>query len=231
MSKQYANNPETLRHAISAWWDDEPLDDKTLDAMLGDIGQVRCHAGAYECIGSRIRGESFLTRNLLDGINERLDELPDAEHRNRGDRGSVVAFPSRAVRQRRVWQGAIAASLFAAVTAVGLTVSLSEDPAAEGVAPMQAEGLTENDRAVMASLNEQAMPEGVSPATVRPEQSTVGKAVPASSSPAGAAQLPDWATGQSSRGADPYVVTHYRTAAPEFGTTGPEARAATFGRE
>ena len=229
MRQPQANDPETLRAAISAWWDDESHgDDKALEAMLDDVEQVDSQTRDYDLIASHIRGESFQTKDLLGGINARLDELPSNEQPN-GD--NVVAFPDRGLRQRRVWQGAVAASLFAAVTAVGLTLSTGEDPAGEGVAPMQAEGLTANDRAVMASLNDEAMPEDVSPASVLTSQSPVGHAVPASSSPAHTPQLPDWATGRSSGGADPYVVTHYRTAAPEFGTTGPEARAATFGRE
>lgn len=228
MTKRHANDPETLRTATSAWWDDEAHDDKALEAMLDDVEQVGARTRDYDLIGSHIRGESFQTRDLLGAINARLDELPSDEQ-PRAD--NVVAFPNRGLRQRRVWQGAVAASLFAAVTAVGLTLSTGDDPAGEGVAPMQAEGLTANDRAVMASLNDEAMPEDASPASVLATQSPVGHVVPASSSPASTPQLPDWATGRSSRGADPYVVTHYRTAAPESGTTGPEARAATFGRE
>ena len=229
MTERHAYDPETLGTAISAWWDDESHgDEKGLNAMLDDVGQVGSQTRNYDRVGSHIRGESFQTRDLLGAINARLDELPSDE-RPKAD--NVVAFPKRGLRQRRVWQGAVAASLFAAVTAVGLTLSTGEKPSSEGVAPMQAEGLTANDRAVMASLNEETVPEDVSPASVLATQSPVGHAVPASSSPASTQQLPDWATGRSSRGADPYVVTHYRTAAPESGTTGPEARAATFGRE
>ena len=228
MTKRHANDSETLRTAISAWWDDESRDDKALEAMLDDVEQVGSRTRDYDLVGSHIRGESFQTRDLLGAINARLDELP-SEEQPKAD--NVVAFPHHRLRQRRVWQGAVAASLFAAVTAVGLTLSTGEDPAGESVSPMQAEGLTANDRAVMASLNDEAMPEDASPASVLANQSPVGHALPASSSPASTPQLPDWATGRSSGGADPYVVTHYRTAAPESGTTGPEARAATFGRE
>ncbi|WP_156413994.1 MULTISPECIES: RseA family anti-sigma factor [unclassified Guyparkeria] len=228
MTKRHANDSDTLRTAISAWWDDESHDDKALEAMLDDVEQVGSRTRDYDLVGSHVRGESFETRDLLGAINARLDELPSDE---RPQADNVVAFPHRRLRQRRVWQGAVAASLFAAVTAVGLTLSTGEDPTGEGVAPMQAEGLTANDRAVMASLNDEAMPEDASPASLLATQSPVGHALPASSSPASTPQLPDWATGRSSTGADPYVVTHYRTAAPESGTTGPEARAATFGRE
>jgi hypothetical protein len=229
MRQPQANDPDNVRAAISAWWDDESAgNEKALAAMLDDVEQVDARTRDYDLIASRIRGESFQTRDLLGAINARLDELPGDEQ-PQGD--NVVAFPDRGVRQRRVWQGAVAASLFAAVTAVGLTLSTGEDPVGEGIAPIQAEGLTANDRAVMASLNDEAMPDDASPASVSVTQSPVGHAVPASSSPAHSPQLPDWATGRRSGGADPYVVTHYRTAAPEFGTTGPEARAATFGRE
>ena len=229
MRQTQANDPDTVREAISAWWDDESHgNDRTLEAMLDDVEQVEARTRAYDLIASRIRAESHQTSDLLAAINARLDELPSDEQ---SQADNVVAFPDRGLRQRRVWQGAVAASLFAAVTAVGLTLSTGKDPSAEGIAPMQAEGLTANDRAVMASLNDRAMPEDASPASVLAGQSPVGHAIPASSSPAHSPQLPDWATGRRSGGADPYVVTHYRTAAPEFGPTGPEARAATFGRE
>ena len=229
MTQRHANDSETLHAAISAWWDDEPLEnERALQTMLDEVDDVDARTRDYDRIASRIRGESFQTRDLLGTINARLDELPD-EEQPKAD--NVVAFPERRLRQRRVWQGAVAASLFAAVTAVGLTLSTGDEPGGAGVAPMQAEGLTANDKAVMASLNDEAIPGDASPASVLANQSPVGHVLPASSSPASTSQLPDWATGRSSRGADPYVVTHYRTATPEFGTTGPEARAATFGRE
>lgn len=229
MTQRHVNDRENLRAAISAWWDDEPHNhDEAFEAMLDDVEEVDARTRDYDLIASRVRGESFQTRDLLGAINARLDELPD-EEQPKGD--NVIAFPDRGLRQRRVWQGAVAASLFAAVTAVGLTLSTGDETTGTGVAPMQAEGLTANDRAVMASLNDEAVPGDASPASVLANQSPVGNVLPASSSPASTTQLPDWATGRSSRGADPYVVTHYRTATPEFGTTGPEARAATFGRE
>ena len=231
MKQPQANDPDALRAAISAWWDDESHGDhKALEAMLDDVEQVDSRTRDYDLIASRVRGESFQTKDLLGAINARLDELPSDE---RPMADNVVAFPERGLlRQRRVWQGAVAASLFAAVTAVGLTLSTGEDPAGEGVAPMQAEGLTANDRAVMASLNDEAMPENAFPASVLSSRIPTGDyAVPVSSLPGRTPQLPDWATGRSSQGADPYVVTHYRTAAPEFGVTGPEARVATLGRE
>ncbi|MCL7743823.1 hypothetical protein LV476_02500 [Guyparkeria hydrothermalis] len=229
MKQRHANDPDALRAAISAWWDDESHgNDKALESMLDGVEQVDSRTQNYDLIGSRIRGESFQTKDLLGAINARLDELPSDEQ-SAGD--NVVLFPDRGALQRRLWQGAMAASLFAAVTAVGLTLYTGNDPAGDSVAPMQAKAPTPNDRAVKASLNDDSVPQGASLASVVATQSPAGRAVPASSSPASTPELPDWATGRSSGGADPYVVTHYRTAAPEFGTTGPEARAATFGRE
>jgi len=229
MRQPQANDPDTLREAVSAWWDDESHGERNaIESMLDDVDGVDARTRHYDLIASRIRGESFQTRDLLGAINARLDDLPGDEQPSADN---VVALPVRRWRRGRVWQGAVAASLFAAVTAVGLTLSTSDEPAGTGIAPMQVQGLTANDRAVMASLNDEAMPEEASPAAVLAAQSPLSHAVPASSSAAHAQQLPDWATGRRSGGADPYVVTHYRTAAPEFGTTGPEARAATFGRD
>lgn len=231
MKQRHTNDSDALRTTISEWWDDEwHGDDKALEALLDSVDEVDGRTRSYDRIGSHVRGESLETRDLLGSINARLDALPADEH---PEAGKVVPFPARGMKQRRVWQGAVAASLFAAVTAVGLTLSTGDRQDGQGVAPMQATGLTPNDRAVMASLNGEGVPEGASPASVIANQSPVGggHAITASTSPASTSKLPDWATGHSSRGADPYVVTHYRMASPEFGTTGPEARAATFGRE
>lgn len=229
MKQQQANEPTSLRDTVSDWWDDEwRAEDREIDALLADIDGVRSHTRDYDLIGGRLRGEPLATRDLLDSINARLDEIPDAE---RPGGGKVVSLASaRHWSTRRVWQGAMAASLFAAVTAVGLTLSTGERATVDGKAPMQATAPTDNDRAVMASLNAQEVPEGASPAAVaaKPQQSRV---IQASTAPGNAAKLPDWATGRSSSGPDPYVVTHYRMASPEFGTTGPEARAATFDRK
>lgn len=223
MKQRHANESTTLRDTVSEWWDDEwRADDSEVDTLLSDVEGVRSRTRGYELIGNRLRGESFETRDLLGSINARLDEIPENE---RPGGGKVVSLDSaRSWRHRRVWQGAIAASLFAAVTAVGLTLSTGDR---SGVEPMQAEGPTDNDRAVMASLNALELPKDVSPAAIasNPQQSRV---VQASTAPANASKLPDWATGRSNSGPDPYVVTHYRMASPEFGTTGPEARAATF---
>lgn len=230
MKQRQANEPTTLRDTVSDWWDDEwRADDREIDVLLADIDGVRSQTRDYDLIGGRLRGEPLATRDLLDSINARLDEIPDTE---RPGGGKVVSLASaRNWQTRRVWQGAVAASLFAAVTAVGLTLSTGERSAVEGKAPMQAETQTDNDRAVMASLNAQQLPEDASPAAVasaKPQQSRV---IQASTAPSNATKLPDWATGRSNSGPDPYVVTHYRTASPEFGTTGPEARAATFDRQ
>lgn len=228
MKQRHTTDPEALHATISAWWDDESHDNqKALGAMLESVDEVDSRTRDYDLIGSQIRGESFQTKDLLGAINARIDELPSDEQ---PARGNVVRFPDRGVLQRRVWQGAMAASLFAAVTAVGLTLYVGNESTGEGVAPMQAKAPTPNDRAVKASLNDDSVAEGASPASVAATQSPA-QAVPASSSPATTPDLPDWATGRSSGSADPYVMTHYRTAAPESGTTGPEARAATFGRE
>ncbi|MGM0690723.1 MAG: hypothetical protein ACQES3_04195 [Pseudomonadota bacterium] len=229
MKQRQANESKTLRGTVSDWWDDESrADDQEIDALLADVDGVRSHTRDFDLIGGRLRGEPLATRDLLDSINAQLDEIPDAE---RPCGGKVVSLPRvRSWQNRRVWQGAVAASLFAAVTAVGLTLSTGERAPVDGQAPMQAEGQTDNDRAVMASLNAQELPEGASPATVaaKPQQSRV---IEASTAPSTATKLPDWATGRSNSGPDPYVVTHYRMASPEFGTTGPEARAATFDRK
>jgi len=229
MKQRQANEPTSLRDTISDWWDDEwRADDREIDALLADIDGVRSHTHDYDLIGSRLRGEPLATRDLLHSINARLDEIPDAE---RPGGGKVVSLASaRSWPTRRVWQGAVAASLFAAVTAVGLTLSTGEHSSVDGKAPMQAAAPTDNDRAVMASLNAQELPEDASPAAIatKPQQSRV---IQASMAPNNASKLPDWATGRSNSGPDPYVVTHYRMASPEFGTTGPEARAAAFDRK
>lgn len=225
MKQRHANESTTSRDLVSEWWDDEWRGGVSeVETLLSDVEGVRSRTRVYELIGSRLRGESLETRDLLDSINARLDEIPENE---RPGGGKVVSLDSaRSWRHRRLWQGAIAASLFAAVTAVGLTLSTDDRT---GIEPMQAEGPTENDRAVMASLNAQELPKGASPASVTNEASR-SRLIQASTSPANAAELPDWATGRSSSGPDPYVVTHYRMASPDFGTTGPEVRAATFGQ-
>ncbi len=226
MKQRQANEPTILRDTISDWWDDEwQADEREVDALLADVDGVRARTRSYDLIGGRLRGEPLATRDLLDSINARLDEIPDAE---RPGGGKVVALSSaRNWQNRRVWQGAMAASLFAAVTAVGLTLSTGDRTAVNGEAPMQAEGPTDNDRAVMASLNAQKMPENASPAAIA-ATTQQGRVIQASTISNNARKLPDWATGRSDAGPDPYVVTHYRMASPEFGTTGPEARAATF---
>lgn len=225
MKQRHANESTTSGEIVSAWWDDEWRgDDAELEALLSDVEGVRSRSLVYERIGSRLRGESLETRDLLDSIDARLDEIPANE---RPGGGRVISLDSvRARRHRRFWQGAIAASLFAAVTAVGLTLSTGDR---NGVEPMQAEGPTRNDRAVMASLNAPEVPEGASPAMIQRDRSP-SRVVRASAAPVEAAELPDWATGRGRSGPDPYVMTHYRLASPDFGTTGPEARAATFGQ-
>ncbi|MFN2381315.1 MAG: hypothetical protein ABR561_02020 [Guyparkeria sp.] len=229
MKQRQANAATNLRDTVSDWWDDEwQADERELDALLSDIDGVRSHARDYDLIGSRLRGEPLATRDLLDSINVRIDDIPDAE---RPGGGKVVSLPpARTWKNHRVWQGAIAASLFAAVAAVGLTLSTGERSPVQGEAPMQATAPTDNDRAVMASLNTQKVPEDASPSAAlsNPQQSRV---IQASSASSNGSKLPDWATGRSNMGPDPYVVTHYRMASPEFGTTGPEARAATFDRK
>ncbi|MFP4251119.1 MAG: hypothetical protein ACOCY2_01635 [Guyparkeria sp.] len=223
MKQRQANQTTSLRVTVSDWWDDESRAGETeIDSLLADIDGVRAHTRNYDLIGSRLRGEALATRDLLDSINARLDEIPENERPGGGKVVSLAA--ARSWRGRRVWLGAVAASLFAAVTAVGLTLS-TEDRS--GVEPMQAEGPTDNDRAVMASLNAQDVPKDASPAAaaVNPQQSRVVQASAASGSNT---KLPDWATGGGNTGPDPYVVTHYRMATPEFGTTAPEARAAAF---
>ncbi len=226
MKQLQKNEPTTLRDTVSDWWDDEWRgSDSEIDALLADIEGVRSKTRDYDLIGSRLRGESLGTRDLLDSINARLDQIPDAE---RPGGGKVVSLnAARSWRGRRVWQGAIAASLFAAVTAVGLTLSTGDHDEVDGAAPMQAEGPTDNDRAVMASLNAQEVPEGASPAAVVSDRQQ-SRVIQASSVSDNGPKLPDWATGRDRSGPDPYVVTHYRMAAPEFGTAGPEARAATL---
>ncbi len=228
MKQRQANEPTTLRNTVSDWWDDEwRADEREIDALLADIDGVRGHTRGYDLIGGRLRGEPLATRDLLDSINARLDEIPDAE---RPGGGKVVSlFAPRHWQNRRVWQGAMAASLFAAVTAVGLTLSTGDRSVVDGEAPMQAAAPTENDRAVMASLNAQGLSGDVSPAAlaVNPQQSRV---IQASTAPGNGSKLPDWARGRSNSGPNPYVVTHYRVASPELGTTGPEARAATLDR-
>ncbi|RRQ24022.1 hypothetical protein D5687_04625 [Guyparkeria sp. SCN-R1] len=229
MKQRQANDPTTLRDTVSDWWDDEwQAGEREIDALLADVDGVRSHTRDYDLIGSRLRGEPLVTRDLLDSINARLDEIPDAE---RPGGGKVVSLSTaRNWQSRRVWQGAMAASLFAAVTAVGLTLSTGERSAVDVETPMQAEGETDNDRAVMASLNAQQLPEDASPAALAAKAQQSG-VVQVSTAPSNGSKLPDWATGRSGAGPDPYVVTHYRMASPEFGTTGPEARATTFDRK
>lgn len=237
MKQQHTDDSQTLRTAISSWWDDELRDDdKALEALLADTDAVRAQTHDYDRIGRCVRGESLETRDLLGAINARLDELPDSDRPKADNKtDKVIPFPPRVMRQRRVWQGAMVASLFAAVVAVGLTLSSDGQQKNQGVAPMQASGPTPNDRAVMASLNGNEVPEGASPISLQtdldPGNNLGGQTVTTSTAAGSALALPDWATGSTGRGTNPYVVTHYRLASPEFGTTGPEARAASFGRE
>lgn len=229
MNQRQTNDPTTLRDTVSDWWDDEwRADEREIDALLADIDGVRAHTRGYDLIGSRVRGEPLATRDLLDPINARLDGIPDAERP--GGSKVVSLSTARNWRTRRVWQGAMAASLFAAVTAVGLTLSTGERSAVEGEAPTQASAPTDNDRAVMASLNEQDLPEDVSPAAVaaNPQQSRV---IQTSAAPGNGSKLPDWARGRNNSGPNPYVATQYRVVSPEFGTNGPEARTATLDRK
>lgn len=230
-NEEQADGAASTSEVISEWWDDELRDDHDwVEALAEDVEFTRERARLYDMVGSRLRGETHPTHDMLDAINARLDQIPAAERPGRGNVLSLDAARTR--RLRRVWQGAIAASLFAAVTAIGLTLSTSERSPSGGTTPLQASAPTENDRAVMASLHADEVPAGASPvgdAPISPLAAIDGEGM--SSKVSNRVALPDWARGGSSSRTDPYVVTHYRTASPEFGTVMPEARAAAFGRQ
>lgn len=230
-NKEQADGSASTSEVISEWWDDELRGDHDwVEVLAEEVELTRERARLYDLIGSRMRGEAHPTQDMLDTINARLDQIPAIE---RPGRGNVISLDSaRTRRMRRVWQGAVAASLFAAVTAIGLTLSTTERSPSGGTTPMQASAPTENDRAVMASLHTDEVPAGASPvveAPISPLAAIDGEGM--SSKVSNRVALPDWARGGSSSRSDPYVVTHYRTASPEFGTVMPEARAAAFGRE
>ncbi len=230
-NKEQAHGSASTSEVISEWWDDELHGAHDwVEALAEDVELTRERARLYDLIGSRLRGDAHPTHDMLDGINARLDQIPAAEHPGRGNVISLDAARTR--RLRRVWQGAIAASLFAAVTAVGLTLSTTGHSPSDSTTPLQASAPTENDRAVMASLHADEVPAGASPvveAPISPLAAIDGEGM--SSKVSNRVTLPDWARGGSSNRSDPYVVTHYRTASPEFGTVMPEARAAAFARE
>lgn len=230
-NKEHADGSASTSEVVSEWWDDELRGDHDwVEVLAEDVELTRERARLYDLIGSQMRGEAHPTHDMLDTINARLDQIPVAERPGRGNVISLDAARTR--RMRRVWQGAVAASLFAAVTAIGLTLSTTERSPSGDTPPLQASAPTENDRAVMASLHADEVPAGASPvveAPISPLAAIDDEAM--SSKVSSRVTLPDWARGGSASRSDPYVVTHYRTASPEFGTVMPEARAAAFGRE
>ncbi|MFO7583000.1 hypothetical protein [Guyparkeria sp.] len=233
MKQRQANDSATIDAVVSDWWDDELSGrGRWADELIEHRDSVHEKARLYELIGNRVRGEEEPTRDLLAAVNARLDELPTDELSGAAKVVSLDA--ARAKRRQRVVQGAVAASLFAAVTAVGLTITTSDRGTVPGEVPAQATGPTENDRAVMATLNANDVPEEVSPVAAsgaRDEATVVAVNNGASSRSSSESKLPAWATGGSATDSDPYVITHYRAASSEFGAVMPEVRAAAFERE
>ncbi|MFP4639230.1 MAG: hypothetical protein ACOC8M_02745 [Guyparkeria sp.] len=233
MKQRQADDSATIDAVVSDWWDDELSGNgRWADELIEHRDSVHEKARLFELIGNRVRGEEQPTRDLLAAINARLDELPADELPGSG---KVVSMEiARAKRRQRVLQGAVAASLFAAVAAVGLSITTSDRGSTPGEVPAQASGPTENDRAVMASLKaNNDVPEEVSPVAggAQDDATTLAASNGGSSRSSAESKLPAWATGGGSSDSDPYVITHYRAASSEFGTVMPEVRAAAFERE
>ncbi len=232
MKQRQASDSATIDAVVSDWWDDE-LSGKGrwADDLIEHRDLVHDKARLFELIGNRVRGEEEPTRDLLAAVNARLDELPADEIA--GGEKVLSLDAARARRRQRVFQGAVAASLFAAVTAVGLSITTSDQDRVPGEVPAQASGPTENDRAVMASLKANEVPEEVSPVTrgAQDGATTLASSNGSNGRSSAESKLPDWATGGSSQDSDPYVITHYRAASTEFGTVMPEVRAAALERE
>ncbi|MGM0516206.1 MAG: hypothetical protein ACQER6_01255 [Pseudomonadota bacterium] len=224
MKQRQVNDSVNVDEFVSDWWDDELSGkDARVDALLDHYDGVREKARLYELIGSRVRGEPEPSRDLLAGVDARLDRLP-VEDRP----GGKVASLDAARNRRRLIPTAVAASLVAGMAAVGLSLTVG-NPSGNG-STLQATGPTENDRALMATLGGTDLPESASPAAaVGDPEATVARVERASTS-GGESRLPAWASGSVAPDSDPYVITHYRAAPSEFGAVVPEVRAAAFER-
>jgi hypothetical protein len=223
MKHRQVNDSVNVDAFVSEWWDDELSGkDARVDALLDHYDRVREKARLYELIGSRVRGEPEPGRDLLAGIDVRLDRLPVVDRT-----GGRVASLDAARNRRRLVPAAVAASLIAGMAAVGLGLTVG-NPSGEG-GRLQATGPTANDRALMATLGGSDLPESASPAAVGVPDTTVARVEPASAG-GGESRLPAWASGRVAPDSDPYVITHYRAAPSEFGAVVPEVRAAAFER-
>jgi len=224
MKQRQASDSATVDEVVSDWWDDELSGDgRWADALLEHDDTVREKARLYELIGSRVRGEAAPSRDLLAGIDARLEGLPDEET----PKAEVISLDAARERRRRLIPAAVAASLVAGLVAVGLGLSVNDPTGSDG-GSMQATAPTANDRALMATLGDADLPESASPVGAGVPEATVAQVERASTSES---RLPAWASGSVAPDSDPYVITHYRAAPSEFGSAVPEVRAAAFERQ
>lgn len=226
--RNHPTTPSDPAEILSSWWDDEPVSEDAgeLHWLLTetDHNRLRHKLRGYQALQSQLHNQPANPPDLLSAISSQLDQI-DAERAAQPQQSwqlKADQFRDPGANQKRFLPPALrapamAASVIIGMLAVGVVFFNGPQQTPLSTTVQQAQGPSANDQALQATLESVAQtPQMLSfndstpPENTRTVQSATRNV---------AAELPDWAqSGSVETASDPYLTTHYRTTAPEYGT-------------